>query len=198
MRFVLVALAAMIASAPVMAQMTIAMNALDLVDAKTDYEADYQLVSGRQVFDGHILHMPHRERWEFTNGGAQEVLLLRRDLDEAMMLWPEKRWYMSANFSFMSSMLGGLGNEVLRGREAGVEKVGNETAIRYRVDKGSFIGDFWRSQDGILLRAKGKIIFNGQPTDGELVLYNLKRAKSDPLMFDKPVGWLGLPLKFGK
>jgi hypothetical protein len=198
MRFSLAGLVVFLVAAPVAAQMSIAMNALDLVDAKIDYAADYQLVSGRQVYDGHVIHAPHRERWEFLNGGAQQVLLLRRDIDEAAMLWPEKRWFMSASFSFMASMLGGLGNEVLHGREAGVEKVGTETAIRYRVDKGAFIGDLWRSQDGILLRAKGKVTFNGQPTEGELVLYNLSRAKVDPTVFAKPQGWLGLPLNFGK
>jgi len=198
MRFLLIGLATLMISAPVAAQMTIAMNALDLVDAKIDYAADYELVSGRQIYDGRVIHAPHRERWEFQNGSQQQVLLLRRDIDEAAMLWPEKRWFMSASFSFMASMLGGLGNEVLHGREAGVEKVGPETAIRYRVDKGAFIGDIWRSQDGILLRAKGKVTFNGQPTEGELLIYNVRREKADPSVFAKPQGWLGLPLNFGK
>ena len=68
------------------AQMSIALNALDLVDAKVDYQADYALTSGTQHFHGKVIHAPARERWEFTTGSGQQVLLLRRDIDEAAML----------------------------------------------------------------------------------------------------------------
>jgi hypothetical protein len=95
------------------AQMSIALNALDLVDAKIDYQADYALTSGTQHFHGKVIHAPARERWEFTTGSGQQVLLLRRDIDEAAMLWPERRWYMSTTFTMMSDLLGGLGTDVL-------------------------------------------------------------------------------------
>lgn len=194
---VMIAFLLCFAARPAAAQMTIAMNALDLVDAKVDYQADYRLVSGHQVYSGKLIHAPHRERWEFVNGGSPQILLLRRDIDEAAMLWPERRWYMSSSFSFLSSLLGGLDTEVLHGREAGIEKIGGEITTRYHVDKGAFIGDLWRSQDGILLKAAGKVSYNGQPTDGALELYNLRRAKSDPSLFVRPEGYLGLPLKLG-
>jgi len=171
------------------------MNALDLVDAKVEYQADYRLVSGRWSFGGKVIHAPHRERWEFLNGATPQILLLRRDLDEAAMLWPLRRWYMSADFSLLSTLIGGLDREVLHGREAGIEKMGGETAIRYHVDKGGFIGDFWRSQDGILLKAKGKMTYNGIPTEGELALTNIRRVKSDPSLFDRPTDYFGIPFK---
>jgi hypothetical protein len=198
MRRLLLLLMVLFTAAPAGAQMSIAMNALDLVDARIDYQADYALVSGKQVFRGHLTHAPHRERWEYFNGGAPQVLILRRDLDEASLLWPERRWYMSSSFAFVASLLGGLGEEVLRGREAGIEKINGETATRYRVDKGAFIGDLWRSQDGILLRARGKVTFNGQPTEGELALSNVRRVKADPTAFLRPEGFVGLPFKMGK
>jgi hypothetical protein len=179
------------------AQMSFALSALDLVDAKVEYQADYRLLSGHQTFHGKLFHMPRRERWEFTNGATPQILLLRRDLDEAAMLWPERRWYMSASFSLVAGLLGGLEKEILHGREAGIEKIGGETAIRYHVDRGSFIGDLWRSHDGILLMARGKVTYNGEPTEGELVLSNLKRVKPDPSLFAKPEGYRGLPFKLG-
>jgi hypothetical protein len=178
--------------------MSITMNALDLVDAKVEYQADYALTAGKQHFHGTVIHAPGRERWEFVTGSGQQVLLLRRDIDEAAMLWPERRWYMSTSFSMMSSLLGGLDTDLLRGREAGIEKLGGETVTRYRVDKGAFVGDLWRSQDGILVKAAGTVTYQGTPTPGELVLSNLRRAKADPSLFVKPEGYFGLPLNLSK
>lgn len=179
------------------AQMSIAMSALDLVDAKVDYQADYALTSGKQHFHGLVLHAPGRERYEFTTGSGQQVLLLRRDIDEAAMLWPQKRWYMSTTFSMMSNLLGNLGTELIQGREAGIEKFQGETVTRYRVDKGAFVGDIWRSQDGILVKAAGTVTYNGSPTAGELVLSNIRRAKVDPALFVRPEGYFGIPLNLG-
>lgn len=180
------------------AQMSFALNALDLVDAKIDYQADYALTAGTQHFHGHVIHAPGRERWEFTTRSGQQVLLLRRDIDEAAMLWPEKRWYMSTTFSMMSTMMGDLGTEVLRGREAGIEKLNGETVTRYHVDKGAFIGDLWRTQDGIMVKAVGSVTYNGTPTAGELVLTNVRRGKVDVSLFVKPADYFGIPLKMGK
>ena len=180
------------------AQMSIAMNALDLVDAKVDYQADYALTSGSQHFHGKVIHAPSRERWEFTTGSSQQVLLLRRDIDEAAMLWPERRWYMSTTFSMMSNMMGGLGTDLLRGREAGIEKLNGETVTRYHVDKGAFAGDLWRTVDGILVKAVGVVTYQGSPTPGELVLSNLRRVQADPSLFVRPQDYFGIPLKMGK
>ena len=200
-RTVLLALAAallLVTARPGSAQMSLSANALDLVDAKVDYQADYALTSGSQHFHGHVIHAPGRERWEFTTGAGQQVLLLRRDIDEAAMLWPEKRWYMSTSFTMMSTLLGGLATDLLQAREAGIEKLNGETVTRYRVDKGSFVGDLWRSQDGILIKAAGKVTYQGSPTPGELVLSNVRRTKADPNEFVRPEGYLGFPLKLGK
>ena len=180
------------------AQMSIAMNALDLVDAKIDYQADYALTSGSQHFHGKVIHAPGRERWEFLTGSGQQVLLLRRDIDEAAMLWPERRWYMSTSFTMMSGLMGGLGTDLLHGREAGLEKLNGEAVTRYHVDKGAFVGDLWRTSDGILVKAAGVVTYQGSPTKGELVLSNLHRVKADPSLFVRPQDYFGIPLKLGK
>jgi len=198
MRRLLFSLILLLSGRMASAQMSFALNALDLVDAKIDYQADYALTAGTQHFHGHVIHAPGRERWEFTTGTGQQVLLLRRDIDEAAMLWPEKRWYMSTSFSMMSAMMGDLGTALLKAREAGIEKLNGETVTRYHVDKGSFIGDLWRSQDGILEKAVGTVIYNGSPTAGELVLANVRRVKADPNQFVRPEGYFGIPLKMGK
>jgi hypothetical protein len=190
--------AALLLANPTAAQMSIAMNALDLVDSKVEFSADYALHSGKQFYTGKVTHAPHRERWEFLNGSTPQILLLRRDLDEATMVWPERRFYMAASFSLAASLMGGLDSEILRGREAGIEMINGEVATRYHVDKGLFIGDLWRSQDGILVKARGRLSYNGQPTDGELLLTNLRRGRADPSVFLRPEGYSGLPFKLGK
>ena len=114
------------------------------------------------------------------------------------MLWPERRWYMSTTFTMMSSMMGGLGTDLLRAREAGIEKLNGETVTRYHVDKGAFVGDLWRTQDGILVKAAGTVTYNGAPTPGELVLSNVRRVKADTSLFVRPADYFGIPLKMGK
>ena len=197
-RHLLIVLVVALSGVGASAQMSIALNALDLVDAKVDYQADYALTSGTQHFHGKVIHAPSRERWEFTTGSGQQVLLLRRDIDEAAMLWPERRWYMSTTFSMMSNMLGSLGTDVLNGRESGIERLNGETVTRYHVDKGSFTGDIWRTSDGIMIKAVGVVTYQGSPTPGELILSNLRRVKADPVLFVRPADYFGIPLKMGK
>jgi hypothetical protein len=198
LRHLLMAMLVALGGSAASAQMSIALNALDLVDAKVDYQADYALTSGTQHFHGKVIHAPARERWEFTTGSGQQVLLLRRDIDEAAMLWPERRWYMSTTFTTMSNLLGGLGTDVLHGRESGIERLDGETVTRYHVDKGAFTGDLWRSSDGILIKAVGVVTYQGSPTPGELVLSNIHRVKADPSLFVRPQDYFGIPLKLGK
>lgn len=197
-RFLILILSLISLAGPVSAQMSIALNALDLADAKIDYQADYRLVSGKQVYSGKLIHAPQRERFEFTNGATPQILLLRRDIDEAIILWPGQHLYMSTSFATISGLIGGLDSEILHGREAGLEKVAGEMATRYHVDKGAFVGDVWRSHDGILLKAAGEVTYQGKPTEGELSLSNIHRGRSDPRLFAKPEGYFGLPLKMSK
>jgi len=198
MRHLLIVMLVALASSAASAQMSIALNALDLVDAKVDYQADYALTSGTQHFRGKVSHAPARERWEFTTASGQQVLLLRRDIDEAAMLWPERRWYMSTTFTAMSTLLGGLGSDLLHGRETGIERLEGETVTRYHVDKGAFTGDLWRTSDGILIKAVGVVTYQGSPTAGQLVLSNIRRVKTDPRLFVRPQDYFGIPLKLGK
>jgi hypothetical protein len=178
--------------------MSFSQTALDLADSKTEFEADYRLTSGVYVYAGHLTHAFHRERYEFGSADNPQVVILRRDLNEAVMLWPLRRWYMSSSFAMISSMLGDIGTEPLQGREAGLEMLYGEVATRYHVDRGAFIGDIWRSKDGIMLKALGTIAYNGTPTKGEFLLWNVRRVKADPARFVKPQGYMGLPLNFGQ
>jgi hypothetical protein len=180
------------------AQMTISAKLLDLVDARVDYQADYRLVAGNDIYRGTVAHAPRRERWEFSNGGGPQVLLLRRDIDEASMLWPLKRFYMSASFKALSALLGGIDSDLVQAREAGLETINGEATTRYHVDHGAFIGDFWRTRDGIMVKAVGQVTYNGRPTQGELDLTHVRRNRSDPALFSRPEGYLGIPLSLGK
>lgn len=178
--------------------MSFAQTALDLADSKVEFEADYRLSSANGAVSGHLTHAHHRERYEFGPGDNPQVVLLRRDLNEAVMLWPAKRWYMSSSFSMVSSMLGDIGSEILHGREAGLEMLYGEVATRFHIDRGAFVGDIWRSKDGILLKAVGIMAYNGTPTKGEFLLWNVRRGKADPSLFVKPQGYMGLPLNLGR
>ncbi len=175
----------------------------ELLDAKVDYAADYYLNSDQGSFHGTMIHAPGRERREFDSRTGHQALLLRRDIDEATILWPERKWYVSTSFQSVASLVGGFDGLMLDRRPAGREVVAGEATIRYEVagsggGQGRFKGLMWFTRDGILMKAAGRLTFNGRDTPVETGLLNLRRIKADPGAFVRPKDYAGLPLDLSK
>ncbi|HIJ62890.1 MAG TPA: hypothetical protein HPQ04_09385 [Rhodospirillaceae bacterium] len=178
-------------------------SAADLLDAKVDYAADYYLNAEKGSFQGTVIHAPGRERREFESAGGHQVLLLRRDIDEASILWSDRKWYVSTSFQALAALVGGFDGILLDRKAVGQETVGGEKTTCYEVttdDKasGGFKGRMWFSRDGILMKAKGKAQFNGRDTVVDTGLLNLRRLKADPAAFVRPPDYKGLPLDLAK
>ncbi len=178
-------------------------TAAELLDAKVDYTANYYLNSSNGTFHGEVIHAPGRERREFSTSGGHQTLLLRRDIDEATMMWPERKWYVSTSFQALAGLIGGFDGVVLDRKPSGRDVIAGEQTTRYDVtaaagQAGSFAGQMWFTRDGILMKAKGQVAFQGREIPVETGLLNLRRIKADPAAFVRPSDYKGLPLDISK
>jgi len=179
----------------------------DLLDAKTNFAADFYLLSGSKGdYRGSVVHAPGRERREFDTATGHQALLLRRDIDEATMLWPERKWFVTTSFTSaaaMAGLTGGIEGVMLDRKAAGKETISGEPCARYDVNGtsdqgGEFHGRMWMTRDGILMKAAGTLNFQGRETKVETGLLNLQRITADPTAFVLPSDYKGLPLDFTK
>lgn len=177
-------------------------SAAELLDAKVDYAADYYLNAEKGRFQGTVIHAPGRERREFESAGGHQVLL-RRDIDEASILWSDRKWYVSTSFQSLAALIGGFDGVLLDRKAVGQDTVGGEKTTCFEVTsddkaRGGFKGRMWFSRDGILMKAVGKAQFNGRDTVVDTGLLNLRRMKADPAAFVRPPDYKGLPLDLAK
>ncbi|OIQ91054.1 hypothetical protein GALL_270200 [mine drainage metagenome] len=194
-------LAMMAAFAPVRASLV---SAADLLDAKVQYTADFQIRTGVMGgFHGTVMHAHGRERRDFGALGGPQILLLRRDMDEATMLWPERKWYVTTSFSQAAALVGGFDGVMLNRRPTGSETINGEPCTRYAVTGtsamgGSFRGTMWLTRDGILMRASGMVRFEGHETSVETSLNHLRRVHVGAASFARPADYTGLPIDLSK
>lgn len=175
----------------------------DLLDAQVDYTAEFYLISDKGRFQGSVIHAPGRERRDFDASGGRQALLLRRDIDQAVLLWPERKWYVSTSFLSVANLVGGFDGVSVDRKAEGQEKISGEMTTRYEVSGssaggGSFQGRMWFTRDGILMKLAGKVIFSGRQIPIETGLSNLLRVKADAAAFVLPSDYKGVPLDFAK
>lgn len=175
----------------------------DLLDAKTEYQAQFSVSSDKGQYGGMLYHMPGRERREFTTGQGAQALLLRRDIDQAAMLWPDRKWYLSTSFSQLSGLIGGFEGVLVETRQSGREVIAGEPTTRYEVSGDAaqgnhFKGRFWMTQDGIVMKLSGEATYSGKVTPVEMELSHLARGPVNPTLFALPTDYKGLPLDFSK
>ncbi len=168
-------------------------DAFTLLDAPVEYTADYALTQDDQTWRGTVIHASGRERRDFTTAFGTQALLLRRDIDQAAVLWPERKWYLSTSLSALTGMLGGSSDFKVDRRADGNEAVGGERCARYRVS-GIFSGRIWVTRDGILMRAAGSLLLRGRERAITTQLTHLRRAAVDVDAFELPIGYHGIPV----
>lgn len=194
--------AAMVAAVAVMvlAWEAAAESALDLLDAKVPYKAQFYVDDGRQTYRGTVWHAPGRQRRDFDTQDGGQAVLLRRDTDRAYLMKPGGRWYVGLSLPAAAALAGGLDAMSVERTRLKVENVAGIRATKFRVAAvaakgGRFDGDAWFSTDGILVKAKGTLSeANGRATQVETGLERLQIGAVDERMFELPAGWMGLDL----
>lgn len=177
--------------APVQAEQV---EAARLLDAQTDYEADYSLTSGRSEYHGTVAHAPGRERRDFATASGGQAIILRRDIDQATILWLQRKWYVTTNLSAVADLVGGFEGVMLDRHRDGSGLVAGEECSRWRVTGDGFEGRMWFTRDGILMKATGTVTYRGRDTPFAMELSHLRRTAVDPALFAPPEGFHGIPL----
>jgi len=175
-------------------------DTLAALDAPLEFTADYSVTANNQTWRGTVVHAPGRERREFATALGSQAIMVRRDIDQAVVLWPERKWYLTTGLQALSGMIGGVDALKLDRRRDGSEMVGGENCTRWLVE-GAFAGRMWFTQDGILMRAVGLLHLRGRETEVSTQLAHIKRAPVDVDEFELPVGYHGLtvsPALLGK
>jgi len=169
------------------------MDVIAALDAPVDFTADYSLTADDQTWRGTIEHAPGRERREFATVLGSQAILLRRDIDQAAVLWPKRKWYLTTSLSKLARIVGGPAGITLDRRRDGSEFVSGERCSRWLVD-GGFAGRIWLSTDGILMRAAGILKLRGRETTVATQLAHVKRNAVDADEFELPLGYHGIPV----
>ena len=168
-------------------------DAMSLLDAPVQYTADYSLTQDSQTWRGTVIHAAGRERRDFTTAFGTQAILLRPDIDEIAILWPDRKWYISTSLKALTGLLGGTSDLILDRRADGSEIIGGERCRRYRVT-GIFTGRIWQTKDGILMRAAGTVRIRGRERAISTQLTHLRRTTVDADAFELPLGYHGIPV----
>jgi hypothetical protein len=175
-------------------------DVLDALDAPLEFTADYTLTANDQTWRGTVVHAPGREKREFATALGSQAILLRRDIDQAAVLWPDRKWYLTTGLKALSGLVGGTEALKLERHRDGTETIGGEKCARWMVE-GGFAGRMWFTQDGILMRAAGILRLRGRETAVSTQLAHIQRVAVDVDDFELPVGYHGLtvsPALLGK
>jgi hypothetical protein len=184
------ALALLLPALPVHAEK---IDALALLDAPLEFTADYTLAADGEHWRGTVTHAPGRERREFETALGGQAVIVRRDTDQAVVIWPRRKWYISTSLRALEGLVGGAdGLELDRHRE-GSETVNGERCVRWRV-AGGFTGEMWLTADGIVAKAIGIVRWQGKEMHIVTELAHIKRAAVDPDAFDPPADFFGVPV----
>ena len=119
------------------------------------------------------------------------------------IIWPARKWYITTRFDALASLIGGVDGIVLDRKISGRQVIAGEPTTRYDVSSaagqaGGFAGQMWFTGDGILMKAKGRVVFRGREMPVETGLSNLRRTKADPAAFIRPPNYSGVPLDITK
>lgn len=176
-------------------------TALDLLDAPVSYRADFFLkVEGEAGrYEGEVHHRPGRHRRDVTTAQGRQVFLFRRDSDQAVMMLPDRNWYLALSFRAVSALVGGAETMVVTRGKGVADRVAGEAVTRYPTQAsspkgGQFKGDTWFTRDGIMVKMAGVVRYDNRDTRFETALTSLRRGPVAADVFEVPKDYKGLSL----
>lgn len=158
------------------------------------YSADRVLETEAGVFTGKVYATADRERSEMSMGGMTTAIVLRRDLQNGLMLMPSQKMYKELDFSEARKQAGAAPNDV------SIDVVGPDTldgieTTKYKLvmKDGSAGGFMWFTREGIALKMD-MLTKNGRKTERmTITLRNLQVGPQDPALFEAPAGYSKMP-----
>lgn len=163
------------------------------------FSASQNLTVDGAALSARIFHAGGLERRESKVDGLNNLLILRPDRREAIVVQPESAVGMKLSLNDPEVGVVATNLSRLTGTVAGREIVAGEPTVKYRVqdvspDGDSFDGHIWVTGDGIYIRVEGKVGEGERPAQVGMILSDIRRGAQDPSLFEPPPGltWMSL------
>ncbi len=171
--------------------------AVDLLDPKVEYSADFYLRADTGDYSGRVWHAPGKHRREVATAKGLQIYLFRRDADRAYVITPQQKWYVAFGFRSVGDLIGGIDQLLVERSNPRSETIGGIATTRYDTvaqspQGGRFDGQAWFTKDTIPIKIKGIVRYNGKDMAVETGLLNLKVASQDPGLFELPRDYRGM------
>lgn len=144
------------------------------------------------VLSARIFHDMGLERRESRVDGLNNLLIIRPDQGEALVVQPESN--MGMKLPLTDPEVGMVASSLaqLSGTAEGSETLSGERVTRYRVqditpDGAGFDGRVWATRDGIYVKMEGRSGGEGAASI-VMTLTDIRRGPQDPALFTPPAG----------
>lgn len=156
------------------------------------FSASQNLTVDGVALTARLFHDKGLERRESRVDGLNNLLIIRPDLQEALVIQPESR--MGMKLPLTDPEVGAVATTLsaLSGTAEGAETLSGEAVTRYRVqditpDGSGFDGRVWATRDGIYVKLEGRTGGEGA-ANVAMLLSDIRRGPQDPALFEPPAG----------
>lgn len=158
------------------------------------YSADRIIETESGSFTGKVYATPERDRSEMSVGEMSTVIILRRDLQNGLMLMPSQKMYRELDFSEARKQAGAAPADVTIDA-VGPDVIDAVATTKYKLvmKDGSAGGFIWLTDQGIPVKMD-MLTKSGKKTERMTVtLRNLQVGAQDPALFEPPAGYTKMP-----
>jgi len=156
------------------------------------FSASQQLTVDGVALSARLFHDKGIERRESRIDGLNNLLIIRPDQGEALVVQPESN--MGMKLPLTDPEVGAVASNLaqLSGTPEGTETLAGEMVTRYRVqditpDGAGFDGRVWATRDGIYVKLEGMTGGEGAARIA-MTLTDIRRGVQDPALFTPPPG----------
>lgn len=156
------------------------------------FSASQNMTVDGVALSARIFHDKGTERRESRIDGLNNLLIIRPDQGEALVVQPESN--MGMKLPLTDPEVGMVASSLaqLSGTVEGTETLSGEAVTRYRVqditpDGVGFDGRVWATRDGIYVKMQGRTGGEGAASIA-MILTDIRRGVQDPALFTPPAG----------
>lgn len=156
------------------------------------FSASQNLTVDGTALSARLFHDKGLERRESRVDGLNNLLIIRPDRQEALVIQPESKVGMKLALTDPEVGVVATTLSLLSGTVEGTETLAGETVTRYRVqditpDGSGFDGHVWATRDGIYVKMQGRTGGEGAASIA-MTLTDIRRGAQDPALFEAPAG----------
>lgn len=156
------------------------------------FSASQKLTVDGVALSARLFHDRGRERRESRVDGLNNLLIIRPDRQEALVVQPESKVGMKLPLTDPEVGVVATTLSLLSGTAEGAETLAGEAVTRYRVqditpDGSGFDGRVWATMDGIYVKLEGRTGGEGAANIA-MALTDIRRGPQDPALFEAPAG----------